>query len=120
MDEQSCVLVVEDHAPLRELIETVLGGAGYQVITAAGADEAIGIGSRSRVDLLLTDVKMPGRSGEDLVRWFRARSSAPVVFMSGADPTMLKPHISSVHFLPKPFTAKSLLAVVMESLTHSI
>lgn len=48
IEERPCVLVAEDHAPLRELIETVLGGAGYRVITAVNGDEAIGIASRCK------------------------------------------------------------------------
>jgi DNA-binding response OmpR family regulator len=110
------VLVAEDHPPLRELIAAVLNNAGYHVMTAATGDEALRIAHESDVDLLLTDMRMPGLSALSLIHQFQAHSrNSGVVIMSGDEGT-LKPK-DRVQFLQKPFTSKSLLAVITQTLS---
>jgi len=117
VDQARCILVVEDHLGLRELIETILVNAGYRVLTAASADEAVRIADQRAVDVLLTDLGLPGLNGNDLALRFLAQSQNPrIVLMSGCEPEMLKPCSADTHFLPKPFTPKALLAVVSKSL----
>ena len=83
--------MAEDHPPLRELIAAVLNNAGYHVMTAACGDEALRIANESVVDLLLTDLRMPGLSGSSLIDQFQAHSkNSGVVVMSG-DAGTLKP-----------------------------
>jgi DNA-binding NtrC family response regulator len=120
--QPNCVLVVEDHPPLRELIENVLNDAGYNVITAADGNEALRIvdENENSIDLLLTDLTMPGMTGTALVKQFQERSrKSPVVIMSGSDPGTAMVH-PGAHFLQKPFTSKSLLAIVLESLSDRL
>jgi DNA-binding NtrC family response regulator len=113
---QISVLVADDHPPLRELIAAVLVNAGYHVMTAASGDEALRIARESVVDLLLTDIRMPGLSASSLIHQFREHSgNSGVVVMSG-DGGTLKPH-DRVKFLQKPFTSKSLLAAVTQTLS---
>lgn len=113
---QISVLVADDHPPLRELIAAVLVNAGYHVMTAASGDEALRIARESVVDLLLTDLRMPGLSANSLIHQFREHSgNSRVVIMSGEGGT-LKPQ-DCVRFLQKPFTSKSLLAAVTETLS---
>jgi two-component system, cell cycle sensor histidine kinase and response regulator CckA len=113
--QQLSVLVAEDHTPLRELIAAILNNAGYNVLTAASGDEALRIASESTVDLLLTDVRMPGLSADSLVDQFKEHAgNAGVVMMSG-DLDAIKAH-GRVQLLQKPFTSKSLLAVVSRGL----
>jgi CheY-like chemotaxis protein len=115
------VLVVEDHPALRELIETVLNDAGYGVKTVANAELAISAASEHAVDLLLTDLRMPGMDGTSLARIFQTQHrNAGVVLMSGSDPESLQTQASGVHFLRKPFTSKSLLAIVSQSIAESL
>jgi len=117
VDQARRILVVEDHVGLRELIDAVLTDAGYEVVTAATADEALRIADEKPVDVLLTDLGLPGLNGNDLARRFQEQSqNLPVVLMSGRDPEDLEACRSDAHFLPKPFTPKSLLAVVSKSL----
>jgi DNA-binding NtrC family response regulator len=116
------VLVVEDHPPLRELIENVLNDAGYNVITAADGNEALRIvdENENSVDLLLTDLTMPGMTGDVLVQQFqRCSMNSPVVIMSGSDPGRATIH-PGAYFLQKPFTSKSLLAIVLQSLNDRL
>jgi two-component system, cell cycle sensor histidine kinase and response regulator CckA len=113
--QQLSVLVAEDHTPLRELIAAILNNAGYNVLTAASGDEALRIASESTVDLLLTDVRMPGLSADSLVDQFKEHAgNAGVVMMSG-DLDAIKAQ-GRVQLLQKPFTSKSLLAVVSRGL----
>jgi len=114
--KQISVLVAEDHPPLRELIAAVLNNAGYNVMTAASGDEALRIAHESDVDLLLTDMRMPGLSALSLIHQFQEHSrNSGVVVMSG-DQGTLKPQ-DRVQFLQKPFTSKSLLAAISQTLS---
>ncbi len=107
------VLVVEDADVLRELVRRVLQRQGYSVLVAANADEARTLFERhASIDLLLTDVVMPGASGPELTEELVARRPGlKVVYMSGytqdaiVQRGVLKPGIA---FLHKPFTAETL------------
>lgn len=78
------VLVVDDSAGVRQLIAASLNGAGFDVVVAAGAGEAIERLADSEVDLLVVDYSMPRRSGVDLVRSLRAGNvELPIVMVSG-------------------------------------
>ena len=118
-EKQISVLVAEDHPPLRELLAAVLNNAGYHVMTAASGDEALRIANECAVDLLLTDIRMPGLSARSLIDQFQAHSrSSGVVIMSG-DGGTLKPQ-EGVQFLQKPFTSKSLIAAIMQTLSNRV
>jgi hypothetical protein len=110
------ILLVEDDERLRNMLSRLLVTGGYEVEVAATPAAAIerwpAIGGS--VDLLLTDVVMPGMSGVQLHE--RLVAHAPglrVVFMSGYDDNHLAPRgflADEVHFLRKPFTRRELLA----------
>jgi two-component system, cell cycle sensor histidine kinase and response regulator CckA len=83
---QRTVLVAEDEEIVRDLVQLTLERAGYRVLAAADADEALRLRSSSDgpVDLLLTDMVMPGMNGAELAQRVLADSpGTPVVFMSG-------------------------------------
>ncbi|PJB81108.1 MAG: sigma-54-dependent Fis family transcriptional regulator, partial [Acidobacteria bacterium CG_4_9_14_3_um_filter_49_7] len=63
------ILVVDDSAPTREIIGRNLVAAAYGVLTASNVQEAISLLKKERVDLIITDLKMPGPSGLELVRY---------------------------------------------------
>jgi two-component system response regulator YesN len=86
------------------------------VMTAESGDEALRIANESAVDLLLTDIRMPGLNALSLIHQFQAHSrNSGVVIMSG-DAETLKPP-DRVQFLQKPFTSKSLLAAITQTLS---
>jgi signal transduction histidine kinase len=108
------VLLVEDETPLRKLISQVLKSAGHTVLEAASGDEALALSARQAgpIDLLLTDVIMPGISGPELAARLRGRRPAMIiVFMSGYDNELVdkKSLETNASFLPKPFTPRALL-----------
>jgi PAS domain S-box-containing protein len=115
------VLVVEDAAGLRQLTKRLLEKQGYTVLVASSAEEALRVFDRNgSINLLLTDVVMPGASGPELTQRLVERWPAlKVVFMSGYTEAailhdgVLNPGIT---FLHKPFTAETLGCKVREVL----
>jgi CheY-like chemotaxis protein len=116
------ILVVEDNDAIRALAQQVLQQAGYQVRVARTAEEAIGMLETSAfvLDLLVTDVVMPGLSGPALAAHLRERlPSLRCIFMSGYTDDALKHHgVEGLErsFLPKPFGPVVLLQKVREHL----
>jgi DNA-binding NtrC family response regulator len=117
------VLLVEDEQAVRELVRTILERAGYRVIEAAVPGDAVALfDAIESVDLLLTDVVMPGMSGFDLFHLLvERRPSLRVLFISGyTDYALFDPTIADrgAAFLEKPFSAEALLAKLKEVLGH--
>jgi PAS domain S-box-containing protein len=115
------VLVVDDAAGLRELTRRLLERLGYTVLIAASADEALRLFEQNAsIDVLLTDVVMPGRSGPDLTRQLVERQPAlNVIYMSGYTEDAIVEHgviNPGIAFLHKPFTAESLGRKIREAL----
>jgi CheY-like chemotaxis protein len=84
--ERPVILLVEDEPLVRKVTCEVLQSAGYRVLKAKNSAEAIRIFSQHReeIDLLLTDVVMPGRSGRELAHELRAVcSDLKTIFTSG-------------------------------------
>lgn len=108
------ILVVEDDEVLREVIPRILGRLGYTFILAASPGEAMQICHRQEVpiDLLLTDVVMPGMSGKEL--WEQVSPIRPdmkVIYMSGYTADVISRQgvlDSGVHFIQKPFSTSDL------------
>jgi len=116
------ILVVEDDGPLRELAVQMLQDAGYQVIEATNAEYALDLmkASKPRIDLLLTDVIMPGNSGVELLEQAKAfYPNLRSLFISGypGDLVALRGKlVPEAAFLEKPFTRRSLLGKVRAAL----
>jgi PAS domain S-box-containing protein len=112
------VLVVEDDGPLRAIMARALTGAGYRVLAAASGQEAIELAAShlDPIDLLLTDVVMPGINGRQLAeKLAAAHPSTPVLYLSGYTDEILGPQgvlAPGVDLLHKPFTTAELLAAV--------
>ncbi|HEU4349212.1 MAG TPA: ATP-binding protein [Actinoplanes sp.] len=116
------LLVVEDEAALREVAGRILSGAGYHVLAADGGAEALELAARheGEIDLLLSDVVMPGMLGKELAeRLVDRRPGTRVLYMSGyAQPVLASQGTldPGVALLEKPFTAADLLTAVRERL----
>lgn len=86
------VLLVEDERALRKVMELVLQGEGYDVMTANNGREALALLAQSLPDLIISDLVMPEMDGGELVRNIRADSrlsSIPILLMSSAFPSEL-------------------------------
>lgn len=114
------VLLVEDEPMVRSVAERALTRHGYQVITADNGEDALEILDKGEpIDLLISDVVMPGMDGPAMVR--EARKSRPnlkVLFMSGYAEEQLRKSIDieNVNFLPKPFSVTDLAEAARNTL----
>jgi PAS domain S-box-containing protein len=112
------VLLVEDDEQVRAVAISILRKYGYQVISASDGDEAQRYceAHPQRIDLLLTDVVMPGISGPELARRLqRIRPEMKVLCMSGYTDELGRArgeHDAEIAYLQKPFTAEALAARV--------
>jgi PAS domain S-box-containing protein len=109
------VLVVDDEPALRAVTARVLRAAGYTVRVAGNAAEALRVAAdaEDEIELLLTDVVMPGASGPELAEQLRATiPGLCVLFTSGFSGDKITRHVPTEAFLPKPYTVDELLARV--------
>ena len=116
------VLVAEDEPAVRSFVVSTLERAGYRVLVAGSPAEAVALtdGLDEPIDLLLTDMVMPGSSGQALAERLTAgRPSLRVVLMSGYDPELAAhPMAGSFLFLAKPFGGDELTAAVARALSE--
>jgi PAS domain S-box-containing protein len=115
------VLVVEDEAPVRALVERVLSSAGYRVSVSARADDGLRLGAGGEFALLLSDLVLPGEmNGRELGEaLLRERPGLKVLYMSGytGDVITRQGRLSpGARFLQKPFTRDALLRAVRTAL----
>jgi PAS domain S-box-containing protein len=119
------VLLAEDEQDVREVAREFLESAGYTVLEAAGGDAALDLASRhaGKIDLLITDMVMPGISGQDLARKMRGlRNGLSVIYMSGYSEHAASEAAksdSSAPVLTKPFNRTALLRMIRDVLPKS-
>ena len=116
------ILYCEDDKPIREILKRFLKKEGYTVLTAEDGTNALEI-ARSHeetIDLLITDVVMPGINGKELSdQTIKLFPRMKVLFVSGYTSDLLKGHDiaeGSMSFLAKPFNTKQLLQRIDELL----
>ena len=120
------ILVVEDEEALCQVAKRALDAAGYTVLTARDGKEAILTCAEhvGDIQLLLTDVVMPGMSGRALVQEvLKTRPTLKILYMSGYTDDAIVHHgvlDTGTHFLAKPFTAADLTRKVREVLDEGI
>jgi two-component system, cell cycle sensor histidine kinase and response regulator CckA len=117
-----CILFVEDEDRVRDVAARLLRGRGYEVIEARDGEEALELAraNAGRVDLMISDVSMPGMDGPALLKAARPYlAAAPVMFISGyaeSDFSDLLEGETGISFLPKPLRLQSLAERVKERL----
>ena len=120
--EGSCILAVEDDAAVRAFVVATLEHAGHRVLVAASPAQAAALsdGLGETIDLLLTDLVMPGANGRDLAeRLLVSRPSLRVVLMSGYDAAPPEDRRDDpFRFLAKPFGPDELIAAIGQALAE--
>jgi two-component system, cell cycle sensor histidine kinase and response regulator CckA len=117
---QETILIVEDDPEVLQMVTSILKSAGYQVLCAHNGDEALKAARQQdgAIDLVLTDIVMPGMSGGELVRRLQLiKPKIHSLYMSGYTKyTVVSPGtLESVNsFIWKPFTPSDLLLKVRE------
>ncbi|MFN7924896.1 MAG: PAS domain S-box protein [Bryobacteraceae bacterium] len=114
------ILLVEDQREVRELAAEVLRAHGYRVLDASSGPVAMAMpeGDLAAVDLLVTDVIMPGMTGVELAEALRARHPGlRVLFVSGYTADVIREVGPDLMLLEKPFTAEALVAGVRSAMS---
>jgi PAS domain S-box-containing protein len=117
------ILLVEDEDAVRHAVRRILAGVGYEVLEAANGQAAVSVSAACgrRIDLLLTDMVMPGMSGRELSTRLRAsRPELRVMYMSGyAENITPRDEDLDAPLLAKPFMRVRLLKAVFAALTRA-
>jgi CheY-like chemotaxis protein len=115
------ILVVDDEPAIAKLLAIAFGGAGYDVRVAANGAEAVNTFRTHSFDVLLSDVRMPGMNGHELVRWVVSRyRQTRTVLMSAFDDLQCEGCGVSVQpcsLMAKPFRPKDAVTLV-EQILH--
>lgn len=120
------ILLVDDDEDVRELVALILSSSGHQVLPASSGEAALRVAAHhpAHIDLLLTDVRMPGMGGPALAEQLRSRQPGlRVLFMSGYPGSPLGQGGGlelGMNLLAKPFTLQELERRVHEALGEPV
>jgi two-component system response regulator HydG len=113
MTEARTVLIVDDDAAMRQMLESLFREQGYAVQEAGSADEAIERARETEFDAVLSDIKMPGKSGIEMVGELRQlRPETPVVLMTAfgsIDSAVEAMRAGAFDYITKPFEPEAVL-----------
>lgn len=115
------ILVVDDDAFIRELVDVTLSQAGFHVVTASSGRTALEVLGQVRIDLVLLDIHMPGMDGLAVLELAARRYGArvPIIMMtadSGEDKVREALRMGCAGYVVKPFTPQSLCARIQACL----
>jgi two-component system response regulator PilR (NtrC family) len=114
------VLVVDDERSMRELLEIVLKREGYEVLVAGSGADAVRVLERQRVDLLISDLRMPDMSGVDVLRAGKQLdpelSAIVVTAFASTDTAVEAMRLGACDYLTKPFDVDELKILVRQTL----
>lgn len=114
------ILVVDDELGYREMLQMDLAGQGFNVYTAGGGFEALEILKKEKIDLVVTDMKMPNMDGLDTVIAIKKNHPGiPIVLMTGyavEDRVQKALQLKATTCLKKPFDIEELTTVIHSAL----
>lgn len=114
------MLLVDDEPGILDVNSEGLGGAGYEVFTASNGEQALGILGQTPVDLIVSDMKMPGLSGFEFLQELNGRKfDIPVIFLTGygtIDNAVECMQHGAADYLLKPFSFDTLIAKIKKAL----
>ncbi|MDD3765979.1 MAG: response regulator transcription factor [Eubacteriales bacterium] len=115
IQDQERILVVDDEASIRRILETRLKMVGYEVITAADGEEAIEAFQKHNPDLIILDVMMPKLDGYGVAREVRRNSDVPIIILTAlgdVSERITGLELGADDYVVKPFSPKELEARV--------
>ena len=117
---QASILVVDDEAPFREILEALLAPQGYSVTTAADGVEAINILQTSFFDLVLLDAKMPRIDGIEVLQFIKQHYiDTQVIMLTGVQDVRIAVEcmrLGAFHYLTKPYSTDELSSLIERAL----
>lgn len=117
------ILVVEDSLLLLQMLSTILTAKGYEVIAAKNGYEALKVLDGRHIDMVLTDLIMPGLNGLELtrkIRTLKAYQAIPILMLttqSGAEIQREAQAAGATGWVVKPFVAEKLIALIRKNLS---
>lgn len=106
------ILLVEDDDLVREVTAEMLEEAGHHVLTAASAADAERLAETATIDLLITDIVMPGGNGVDLARRLALRQSGMKTLFTTGYTRHIAPELADAPILDKPYHRDALLHAI--------
>src|SRR6202030_1721244 len=125
MTEKPSILIVEDEAKMRRLIELELADQGFRTQTVADAETALKLVNANQFDLIVTDLKLPGMSGIEFLQAVkRANTAIPIIIMTAfgtVESAVEAMKIGASDYVLKPFSLAELVLVIRKELdTHHL
>src|ERR1700733_5108346 len=118
--DKTTILVVEDEAKMRRLLELQLGEEGFAVFSAGDAETGLQLLVREKPDLVVTDLRLPGMSGLEFLQAVkRANAALPVVVMTAygtVESAVEAMKVGASDFVTKPFSLAELVLVIRKEL----
>ncbi|MFP5511839.1 MAG: response regulator [Alphaproteobacteria bacterium] len=107
------IAVVDDDPITRETLKAYLEGEGYRVMLARDGDQLSALLARGRIDLLLLDIRLPGKDGLAVTRELRAASNIGIILITGRSDRMdrlIGLELGADDYITKPFEPREILA----------
>jgi DNA-binding response OmpR family regulator len=123
VDSVRTVLVVDDEAPVRDVVGQYLARDGYRVVTTGDGREVMDLVGRESPDLVVLDVMLPGIGGLELCRAIRSRGSIPVILLTARSEEtdrIVGLELGADDYVTKPFSPRELVARVRAVLRRSV
>src|SRR5699024_10723200 len=116
------ILVVEDEKPISDILKFNLEKEGYTVVCAFDGNEAIELAEKENPDLILLDVKLPEKDGNEVCREVRKTMHMPIIMLTAKDSEIDKVlglEFGADDYVTKPFSNRELIARVKANLRRS-
>src|SRR5699024_7159445 len=113
------ILVVDDEQPIADILKFNLEKEGYEVICAYDGDEAVELAEREEPDLVLLDIMLPNRDGNEVCREIRKTQQMPIIMLTAKDSEIDKVlglELGADDYVTKPFSNREVIARVKDNL----
>lgn len=113
------ILVVDDEKPIAEILKFNLEKEGYEVICAHDGNDAIELAEKEKPDLILLDIMLPGKDGNEVCREIRKTQNMPIIMLTAKDTELDKVlglELGADDYVTKPFSNRELIARVKANL----
>jgi CheY-like chemotaxis protein len=121
MSQFQRILIVDDESAVRRVVRTCLERNGYEVLEAGSGEEGLAIYGENNleIELVVSDIRMPGIDGNELARRIRDLNPAQRILFVTAYPGDVDDRTSRFHTLAKPFSATQLLRKVTAQISRA-
>ena len=117
--DKTCILIVDDNPEIREIINVLLGGEGFEVSEAENGSQALTLIEQQDFDLIILDIMMPGMNGLEMCKKIRETNNIPIIMVSAKTQDIDKIvglSTGADDYVAKPFNPLELMARVKSQL----